>query len=105
MARPLRIEYPGAYYHVMNRGLSRRAIFLEEKGRERFLDLLSDIAQLWKIEIYAYCLMDNHYHLLFQTPKGDSPARCDTSMGSTPRGSTEPITETVPYSGAATRRS
>jgi putative transposase len=70
MARPLRIEYPGAYYHVMNRGLSRRAIFLEDKGRERFLDLLSDIARLWKIEIYTYCLMDNHYHLLLQTPKG-----------------------------------
>jgi putative transposase len=70
MARPLRIEYPGAYYHVMNRGLSRRAIFLGDKGRERFLDLLSDITRLWKIEIYAYCLMDNHYHLLLHTPKG-----------------------------------
>ena len=63
MARPLRIEYPGAYYHVMNRGLSRRDIFLDDKGRERFMDLLSDISRLWKIEIYAYCLMDNHYHL------------------------------------------
>ena len=71
MARPLRIEYPGAYYHVMNRGLARRAIFLEDKGRERFLDLLSDITRLWKIEIYAYCLMDNHYHLLLQTPQGE----------------------------------
>src|SRR3989304_6317848 len=70
MARPLRIEYPGAYYHVMNRGLSRRDIFLDDKGREWFLDLLSDISRLWKIEIYAYCLMDNHYHLLFKTPQG-----------------------------------
>jgi REP element-mobilizing transposase RayT len=70
MARPLRIEYPGAYYHIMNRGLSRREIFLEDKGRGQFLDLLSDISRLWKIEIYAYCLMDNHYHLLVQTPKG-----------------------------------
>src|SRR3970282_2542736 len=70
MARPLRIEYPGAYYHIMNRGLSRRDIFLEDKGREQFLDLLSDITRLWKIEIYAYCLMDNHYHLLLQTSKG-----------------------------------
>ena len=70
MARPLRIEYPGAYYHVMNRGLSRRDIFLEDKGRESFLDLLSDISRLWKVEIFAYCLMDNHYHLLLQTPKG-----------------------------------
>ena len=54
----------------MNRGLSRRDVFLEDKGRERFLDLLSEIARLWKIEIYAYCLMNNHYHLLLQTPKG-----------------------------------
>ena len=70
MARPLRIEYPGAYYHVMNRGLSRRDIFLEDKGRESFLDLLFDISRLWKVEIFAYCLMGNHYHLLLQTPKG-----------------------------------
>ena len=70
MARSLRIEYSGAYYHVMNRGLSRRDIFLENKGRESFLDLLSDLTQLWKVEIYAYCLLDNHYHLLLQTPKG-----------------------------------
>ena len=58
MARPLRIEYPGAYYHVMNRGLSHQNIFLENKGRESFLDLLSDITRLWKVEIYAYCLMN-----------------------------------------------
>jgi REP element-mobilizing transposase RayT len=70
MARPLRVEYPGAYYHVMNRGLSRRDIFLEDKGRERFLALLSELTRLWKIEIYAYCLMDSHYHVLLQTPRG-----------------------------------
>jgi REP element-mobilizing transposase RayT len=54
----------------MNRGLSRRDIFLENQGRESFLDLLSDISRLWKVEIFAYCLMDNHYHLLLQTPRG-----------------------------------
>jgi len=70
VARPLRIEYPGAYYHVMNRGLSRRDLFLEVQDRESFLDLLSDISRLWKVKIFAYCLMDNHYHLLLQTPKG-----------------------------------
>ena len=53
MARPLRIEYPGAYYHVMNRGQSRRNIFIEDKGRQTFLDLLADVARLWKVEIYA----------------------------------------------------
>jgi REP element-mobilizing transposase RayT len=70
MARPLRIEYPGAYYHVMNRGLSRRDIFLQDKDRQTFLDLLGDISRLWKIEINTYCLMGNHYHLLIQTPQG-----------------------------------
>jgi len=54
MARPLRIEYPGAYYHVMNRGLSRRDIFLQDKDRHTFLDLLGDISRLWKIEINTY---------------------------------------------------
>ena len=70
MARPLRIEYPGAFYHVMNRGQARRNIFMEDKGRQSFLGLLADIARLWKVEIYAYCLMDNHYHLLLSTPIG-----------------------------------
>ncbi len=68
MARPLRIEYPGAYYHVMNRGLSRRNIFLEDKDRERFLELLGETSRQWKVEIFAYCLLDNHYHILLQTP-------------------------------------
>ena len=82
MARPLRIEYPGAYYHVMNRGQSRRNIFVEDKGRQSFLDLLADITRLWKVEIHAYCLMDNHYHLLLSTPTGgfaaaDAPSRWD----------------------------
>ena len=69
MARPLRIEYPGAFYHVIHRGQSRRDIFLEDKGRQSFLDLFAEIARLWKIEIYAYCLMSNHYHLLVSTPE------------------------------------
>lgn len=67
MARPLRIEYLGADYQVMKRGLSRRHSFLQDKNRERFLDLLSDISRLWKIQIYAYGLMDNPDHLLLQT--------------------------------------
>ena len=70
MARPLRIEYPGAYYHVMNRGQSRRSIFIEDQGRQTFLDLLADITRLWKVKIHAYCLMANHYHLLLSTPTG-----------------------------------
>jgi putative transposase len=71
MARPLRIEYSGAYYHVMNRGLGRTRIFLKDRDRYRFLDLLGEITRLWKVSVYAYCLMDNHYHLLLQTPQGN----------------------------------
>ncbi len=70
MARPLRIEYPGAFYHVMNRGQFRRNIFLEDKGRQSFVDLLADIARLWKVKVHAYCLMGSHYHLLLSTPTG-----------------------------------
>ncbi len=63
MARPLRIEYPGAYYHVMNRGLPHRDIFLDNKGREQLLDLVSDISSWWRVEVYAYCLMNNHWEI------------------------------------------
>jgi REP element-mobilizing transposase RayT len=53
----------------MNRGQSRRAILLEDDGRQSFLDLLGDLSRLWKIEIHAYCLLNNHYHLLLCTPE------------------------------------
>ena len=69
MARPLRIEYPGAYYHVMNRGLARGDIFLNTDDRERFFTLLGETCQLWTVKICVFCLMDTHYHLLLQTPR------------------------------------
>ena len=71
MARPLRIEYPDAVYHVMNRGKGRQKVFLREEDREEFLKLLEEIHRRWKVEIYAYCLMDNHYHICFRTPQGN----------------------------------
>lgn len=70
MSRPLRIEYPGAYYHVMNRGLAHGKIFLNDADRERFLELVSEICHLWGLGVYVYCLMGTHYHLLLQTPGG-----------------------------------
>lgn len=69
MSRPLRIEYPGAYYHVMNRGAARQRVFANDQDRQRFLDLLGQSSQMWGIRVYAYCLMENHYHLLVQTPE------------------------------------
>lgn len=71
MARPLRIEFPGAWYHVMNRGAGYRTIFLDDTHRELFLALLADVHERFGVAIHAYCLMDNHYHLLVQTPEGN----------------------------------
>lgn len=67
MPRALRIEYPGAWYHVMNRGINRMPIFTTDQHREMFLNLLKEISTLFRIEIHSYCLMDNHYHILART--------------------------------------
>jgi len=67
MSRPLRIELPGAYYHVMNRGLEYRPIFQSDDDRGMFLDLLADVSLRWGARIHCYCLMKNHYHLCIQT--------------------------------------
>ena len=71
MARPLRIEYEGAWYHVMNRGAGRKAVFKTDEHRQYFLSLLSDVSERFDAEIHAYCLMDNHYHLMLRTPRGN----------------------------------
>lgn len=71
MARPLRVEYDGAWYHVMHRGAGRRKVFLSSADRLRFFDLLRDIHAMWDVETHAYSLMGNHYHLLLHTPSGN----------------------------------
>lgn len=68
MARPLRVLYPNAWYHVMNRGAGRKKIFECNIHRNIFLELLAECHTLYNINIHAYCLMDNHYHLLISTP-------------------------------------
>jgi putative transposase len=71
MARPLRIEYPGAYYHVMSRGNRREDIFLSDKDRKVFLDGLADSCETYSIKLIAYVLLSNHFHLLVQTPQAN----------------------------------
>jgi len=71
MARPLRIEYPGAFYHVTSRGNERREIFRDDKDRQRFLSYLETAVARYKAVIHVYCLMSNHYHLLLSTPEGN----------------------------------
>lgn len=71
MARPLRIAYAGAYHHVMNRGAGRRKVFLNEADRIRFLALLGELHETFGVVTHAYCLMDNHYHLVLESPRGN----------------------------------
>ena len=67
MSRPQRIEFAGACYHVMARGNARERIYLDDEDRQRFLDGLSRVCDRFGWILWAYCLMDNHYHLLVET--------------------------------------
>ncbi len=67
MARPLRVEYPGAYYHVINRGNGGEKIFKNDRDKEKFLEYLATAVQRFSVIVHTYCLMDNHFHLLLQT--------------------------------------
>ena len=71
MARPLRIEYEGALHHVTSRGNARQDIFLDDKDRADFLASLSHIVDRFDWICHAYCLMNNHYHLLIETPRAN----------------------------------
>jgi len=69
MSRPLRVEYAGAFFHIMNRGLNRNPIFLDEdRDRALFKKTVGEAVERWKIRVHAFALMDNHYHLLVETP-------------------------------------
>ncbi len=71
MGRPLRIEYPGAFYHVTSRGNEQKDIFKSEADREKFLAYLESAAERYGAVFHAYCLMSNHYHLMIETPEGN----------------------------------
>jgi len=68
MARPLRIEFAGALYHVTSRGDGQEDIYLDDKDRESFLNVMSGACTSFNWFVHAYCLMANHYHLLVETP-------------------------------------
>jgi putative transposase len=71
MARPLRIEYDGAVYHITSRGNARKPIFKDDDDRSRFLELLRQVNDRYNGLCHAYCLMSNHYHLVIETPDGN----------------------------------
>lgn len=71
MARPLRIEYPGALYHITSRGNEKKPIFRDNEDREIFLDILKNVNKRYNLLCHAYCLMDNHYHIVVETLEGN----------------------------------
>jgi len=75
MSRPLRIDYPNAWHHVMNRARRGQCLFKDENDYQMFIDLLIETSELFNLYVAAYSLMPNHYHLLVQTPDANL-ARC-----------------------------
>ena len=71
MTRPLRIEYPGAWYHVTTRGNEQREIFRDDKDRIRFLEALEESIERFKVEVHCYVLMSNHFHFLLRTSEAN----------------------------------
>ena len=68
MARPLRLEFPGAFYHITSRGDRREDIYEDDGDRSAFLSILESVCETYNWVCYAHCLMSNHYHLLIETP-------------------------------------
>ena len=71
MTRPLRIEYPGAVYHITSRGNEKKAVFKDDQDCKNFLDTLQHVNHRYHWFCHTYCLMGNHYHLLIETPDGN----------------------------------
>jgi putative transposase len=71
MARPLRIEYPGAVYHITSRGNEKKPVYKDDRDREIFLSTLDKVNKRYNWLCHAYCLMDNHFHLLVETLEGN----------------------------------
>ena len=74
MARPIRVDVEGGWYHLTARGTERRAIFHDDRDHEHFLELLEELSGRYEVQIHAYALMGNHYHLLLRTPRANASA-------------------------------
>jgi putative transposase len=69
MARPLRVAVPGAWYHVMARGIERKMIFPSEGYYQKFEELLALLPERFGLRLHTYALMPNHYHLQIEVPR------------------------------------
>ena len=81
MARKLRVQYPGAIYHVMNRGDRREPIFKDDADRELFLQTLGETCGKTNWQVHAFCLMPNHFHLVVETPRANLVAGMKWFLG------------------------
>ena len=81
MARKLRVQYPGAIYHVMNRGDRREPIFKDDADRKRFLETLAEVCVKTGWQVHAYCLLANHFHLVVETPQANLVAGMKWFLG------------------------
>jgi len=81
MPRKLRVEYPGAIYHVMNRGDRREPIFRDDADRKLFLATLGECCGKTDWQVHAWCLMLNHFHLVVETPKANLVAGMKWFLG------------------------
>lgn len=71
MACQLRMQFPGAFYHVTSRGNEQRNVFSDNQDRERFLSYLESAVERYGAVVHVWCLMENHYHLFLETPRGN----------------------------------
>src|SRR5205823_7979346 len=81
MARNLRMEYAGAIYHVINRGDRREPIFRDDQDRQRFLETLGEACRKAGWEVQGWCLMNNHFHLVMETPQANLVAGMKWFLG------------------------
>src|SRR6266849_1293153 len=81
MARKLRLAYPRAIYHAMNRGDRREAILTDDAGRQRLLDCLGEACAKTQWPVHAFCLMPNHFNLVLETPRANPVAGMKWVLG------------------------
>lgn len=105
MTRPLRIEFPGAVYHITSRGNEQKDVFRDDKDRTIFLDILARSCNLFNWRCHAYCLMGNHYHLIVETVDGTLSRGMRHLNGVLLRDSIGIITGLGTFSKEGTRRS
>ena len=74
MARPLRVDVEGGVYHITARGTERRSLFPDASYNEHFIERLEAMSERYAVEVHAWCLMGNHYHLIIRTPEANASA-------------------------------